>query len=189
MVANQGIYLLNSLFVDVIGEMFVASGEVRLWTERFGCSDDPAVLLIMGTSAQGIGWPDDLIDVLVAGGRQVIRFDHRDTGQSTCVEFGTRPYTLADMATDAIAVLDGHHVAAAHIAGASLGGAIGQWLAVHRPERVLTLTAIMTGPLGHDAGPAWARALAGQALDRDDLPPPSPRFLRHLAERAAFPSA
>jgi pimeloyl-ACP methyl ester carboxylesterase len=91
------------------------------------------------------------------------------------------------MAADAVAVLDGHHVAAAHIAGASLGGAIGQWLAVHRPERVLTLTAIMTGPLGHDAGPAWARALAGQDPDPDDLPPPSPRFLRHLAERAAMP--
>jgi pimeloyl-ACP methyl ester carboxylesterase len=88
-----------------------------------------------------------------------------------------------------VGVLDGYHVTVAHIAGASLGGAIGQWLAVHRPERVLTLTAIMTYPLGHDAGPAWARALAGQDPDPGDLPPPSPRFLRHLAERAALPSA
>jgi len=170
-------------------ERFVPSGEVRLWTERIGSPHDPAVLLIMGTSAQGIGWPDELVDVLVAGGRQVIRFDHRDTGRSTCVDFAARPYALKDMAVDAVAVLDGHDVAAAHIAGASLGGAIGQWLAVHHPERVLTLTAIMSGPLGHDAGPAWARALAGQDPDPDDLPPPSPRFLRHLAERAAFPSA
>ena len=92
-----------------------------------------------------------LVDVLVAGGRQVIRFDHRDTGRSTCVDFATQPYALADMAADAVAVLDGHHIEAAHIAGASLGGAIGQWLAVHRPWRVLTLSAIMTGPLGHDA--------------------------------------
>jgi len=116
-----------------------------------------------------------------------IRFDHRDTGRSTCVDFATQPYVLADMAADALAVLDGHHVAAAHIAGASLGGAIAQWLSVHRAERVLTLTAIMTGPLGHDAGPAWARAMAGQDPDPGDLPPPSPRFLRHLAERAATP--
>jgi len=58
---------------------------------------------------------------------------------------------------------------------------------VHRPDRVLTLTAIMSGPLGHSAGPAWARALAGQAPDPDDLPPPSPLFLHHLAERAAMP--
>jgi pimeloyl-ACP methyl ester carboxylesterase len=173
--------------VNLTEEKFATSGEMRLWTERSGLPGDPAVLLIMGTSAQGIGWPDELVDTLVAGGRQVIRFDHRDTGRSTCVDFAMQPYALADMAADALAVLDGHHVAAAHIAGASLGGAIAQWLAVHRAERVLTLTAIMTGPLGHDAGPAWARAMAGQDPDPGDLPPPSPRFLRHLAERAAMP--
>ena len=100
--------------------MFVASAETRLWTQRFGSPRDPAVLLIMGTSAQGIGWPDELIEVLVAGGRQVIRYDHRDTGRSSCVDFATRPYALADMAADAIAVLDGHHVPAAQIPGARL---------------------------------------------------------------------
>jgi pimeloyl-ACP methyl ester carboxylesterase len=186
---NSGNAFAKFVVVGLTEEKFIASGEVRLWAERFGSPDDPAVLLIMGTSAQGIGWPDELVGALVAGGRQVIRFDHRDTGRSTCMDFATRPYALADMAADAVAVLDGHHVAAAHIAGASLGGAIGQWLAAHRPERVLTLTAIMTGPLGHDAGPAWARALAGQDRDPGDLPPPSPRFLRHLAERAAMPQA
>ena len=168
-------------------EKFVASGELRLWTERSGKHGAPAVLLIMGTSAQGIGWPDELVDVLVDGGRQVIRFDHRDTGRSTCVNFAAKPYALADMAADAVSVLDGHDVGAAHIAGASLGGAIAQWLAVHCPQRVLGLTAIMTGPMGHNAGPAWVRALAGQDPDPGDLPPPAPQFLRHLAERAALP--
>lgn len=168
-------------------EKFVTSGELRLWTERSGNHGDPAVLLVMGTSAQGIGWPDELVDVLVAGGRQVIRFDHRDTGRSTCVDFATRPYALADMAADAVCVLDGHDIGAAHIAGASLGGAIAQWLAVHHPERVLSLTAIMTGPMGHSAGPAWARALAGEDPDPGDLPPPAPQLLRHLAERATRP--
>jgi pimeloyl-ACP methyl ester carboxylesterase len=168
-------------------DLFVDSGDVQLWTERFGDPKDPAVLLVMGTAAQGIGWPDELVEALVAGGRQVVRFDHRDTGRSTCVDFAARPYTLADMAVDATAVLDGHGIAAAHIAGASLGGAIGQWLAVHRPERVLTLTAIMTGPMGCNPGPAWARALAGQAPDPGDLPPPAPGFLRHLAHRATLP--
>ncbi len=147
------------------------------------------VLLIMGTSTMGMGWPDELVDALLDGGRQVIRFDHRDTGRSDCVDFATYPYTLADMAADATAVLDGHGVAAAHIAGASLGGAIGQWLAVHRPERVLTLTAIMTGPMGHSAGAAFARAFAGQEPDPDDLPPPAPRFLQHLVRLAAAPPA
>lgn len=171
------------------GELFVSSGELQLWTERFGDPNDPAVLLVMGTSAQGIGWPDELVETIVAGGRQVIRFDHRDTGRSTCVDFSTTPYALADMAADATAVLDGHGVTAAHIVGASLGGAIAQWLAVHRPERVLTLTSIMSGPLGCDAGPAWARAMAGQAPDPDDLPPPAPRLLRHLAHRATLPQS
>lgn len=91
------------------------------------------------------------------------------------------------MAADAVSVLDGHGIGAAHVAGASLDGAIAQWLAVHRPRRVLSLTAIMTGPMGHNAGPAWARALAGKDPDPGDLPPPAPQFLRHLAEQAARP--
>jgi pimeloyl-ACP methyl ester carboxylesterase len=168
---------------------FVESGALRLWTERFGDPGDPVVLLIMGTSAQGIGWPDELVETLVNGGRQVVRFDHRDTGQSDCVDFAADPYTLSDMAADALAVLNGQDVAAAHIAGASLGGRIGQLLAVHHPSRVLTLTAIMTSPMGHDGGPAWARALAGQPADPGDLPPPAPQFLQHLAWRAGAPSA
>jgi len=166
---------------------FVAAGDLQLWTERFGDPQDPAVLLVMGTSTSGIGWPDELVETLVAGDRQVIRFDHRDTGRSTCRDFQVHPYTLADMAADAIAVLDGHGIAAAHVVGASLGGAIAQWLAVHRPERVLTLTAIMTGPMGHDARSAWTRALAGQAPDPDDLPPPAPHWLQHLAGPAQAP--
>ncbi|MGW0804846.1 alpha/beta fold hydrolase [Nonomuraea sp. NPDC002799] len=168
-------------------EKFVLSGELHLWTERFGDPADPPVLLVMGTSAPGIGWPNELAETLVAGGRQVIRFDHRDTGLSSCVDFAAHPYTLADMAADALAVLDGYGIAAAHVVGASLGGAIGQWLAVHRPERVTALTVIMSGPMGADAGPAWARALAGQEPDPDDLPPPVPRFLEHLVRSAAMP--
>jgi pimeloyl-ACP methyl ester carboxylesterase len=109
---------------------FVTNSQgMRLWTERFGDPADPAALLIMGTSAQAIGWPDELVEILAAGGRQVIRFDHRDTGQSDGVDFAAAPYTMSDMARDALAVLDGHQAAAAHIAGASLGGrvAAGDW--------------------------------------------------------------
>jgi pimeloyl-ACP methyl ester carboxylesterase len=132
-------------------EKCVRSEELTIWSERSGNPKDPAVLLVMGTSSQAIGWPDELVEVLVQGGLQVLRFDHRDTGKSSCT---TRPYTIADMASDALAVLDGHQVDAAHVVGASLGGAIVQWLAVHRPERVLTLTSIMSGPLGYEGGMA-----------------------------------
>jgi pimeloyl-ACP methyl ester carboxylesterase len=96
---------------------------------------------------------------------------------------------MDDMARDALAVLDGHQVPAAHVAGASLGGRIGQFLAVHHPGRVRTLTAIMTSPMGYQAGPAWARAMAGQPPEPGDLPAPSPGFLRHVAAMASSPPA
>ena len=162
---------------------------LRLWTERFGDPAAPVVLLIMGTASQAIGWPDELVEVLADGGRQVIRFDHRDTGQSDCVDFAAAPYSIADMALDALAVLDGHQVTAAHIVGASLGGRIGQLLAVHYPGRVRTFTAIMTSPMGYQAGPAWARAVAGQPPEPGDLPAPSPEFFRHVTALASAPPA
>lgn len=169
---------------------FVSNSQgLRLWTERFGAPGDPVILLVMGTSTQAIGWPDELVEVLVNGGRQVIRFDHRDTGQSDCVDFAAAPYTVGDMARDALAVLDGHGVAAADIAGASLGGRIGQLLAVHYPGRVRTLTAIMTSPMGYRAGPAWARSIAGQPPEPGDLPAPSAEFLAHVAAMASAPPA
>ncbi|WP_431921895.1 alpha/beta fold hydrolase [Micromonospora wenchangensis] len=170
-------------------EKFVRSGPVRLWTERFGHPDDPTVLLVMGTSTQGVGWPDELVEALVDSGRQVIRFDHRDTGRSDSVDFTTYPYALADLATDAVAVLDAHGVAAAHVVGTSLGAAIGQWLAAHRAARVRTLTAMASSPMGNNPGPAWARALAGQPATADELPPPTARFLDHLMEAARAPRA
>src|SRR4051794_24287283 len=123
--------LILAILAFVNGEKFVDSGGLRLWTERFGDPAAPAVLLIMGTASQGIGWPDELVAALVDGGRQVIRYDHRDTGRSDRVDFAAHPYTLADLAGDAAAVLDGHAIGAAHVAGASLGGAIAQWLAAH----------------------------------------------------------
>lgn len=149
---------------------------IRLWSEERGAG--APTLLIMGTATQSIGWPEPLVDRLAEGGRRVIRFDHRDTGRSECRDFAAHPYSLDDMALDALAVLDAHDVPAAHLVGASLGGAIGQWLAVHRPDRVRSLTAIMTSPMGNNPGPAWARAFAGQPPLDGELPPPSPAFLR-----------
>ncbi len=170
-------------------ERFINSAGLQIWTEHFGNSGDPVVLLIMGTAAQGIGWPDELVEALVDGGRQVVRFDHRDTGRSGTVDFERHPYTLADMTADTLAVLDGYQLPAAHIVGASLGGTIAQLLAVHHPGRVLTLTAIMSGPMGHSPGPAWARALSGQDPDPSDLPPPTQEFLAHVTKLATAPPA
>ncbi|MEV4563589.1 alpha/beta hydrolase [Nonomuraea sp. NPDC049419] len=163
---------------------FVKSGQLNLWTKRFGDPGDPAVLLVMGTSTPGLGWPDELVRVLVAGGRQVIRFDHRDTGRSDWVDFSVHPYTATDLADDAVAVLDAYGIATAHVVGASLGGVVAQVLGVHRPERVAALTLVMSAPMGADQGPVWARALAGQEPDPGALPPPRPRLLAHLMSPA-----
>jgi pimeloyl-ACP methyl ester carboxylesterase len=150
---------------------FVESRALRLWAERFGDPVDPPVLLISGSMAQGINWPDALVDRLVAGGRQVIRYDHRDTGQSDSVDFDAKPYTLADLAWDALAVLDGFGIEAAHLVGASMGGILAQGLASLQPERVLTVTA-----LGSTSIEDW-----------DDLPPPDEAFLRKLKDAESLP--
>ena len=150
---------------------FVESGALRLWAERIGEPGDPPVLLISGAMAQGINWPDAFVDRLAAGGRQVIRYDHRDTGLSDNVDFAEKPYTIADLAWDALAVLDGFGIGSAHLVGASMGGVIAQGLASLKPERVLTLTAMGTTPI------------AGGA----DLPPPDEAFLRKLKEAESLP--
>jgi pimeloyl-ACP methyl ester carboxylesterase len=161
-----------------VHERFVASGPLRIWTERVGNPGLPAVLMVMGSAAQGISCPDALVGRLVERGVQVIRFDHRDTGRSSGVDFDAHPYTIGDMARDCIAVLDGYGLDSAHVAGASLGGMIAQWLGVHAPDRVRSLTVMSSSLMGHDPSPVWARAKAG---DPADLPPPTPAYLAHLA--------
>jgi pimeloyl-ACP methyl ester carboxylesterase len=139
------------------------------------------VLLVAGSAAQGVSWSDALVGRLVERGVAVIRFDHRDTGRSSVVDFDAHPYTIGDMARDCLAVLDGHGLGAAHIAGVSMGGVIAQWLGVHAPDRVRSLTVLSSSPMGHDGRPAWARAQAGEPADPDDLPPSSPALLAHQA--------
>jgi pimeloyl-ACP methyl ester carboxylesterase len=164
-----------------MAERVVASGPLRIWTERIGDPGLPAVLMVMGSAAQGISCPDGLVGRLVKRGVQVIRFDHRDTGRSSVVDFDADPYTIGDMARDCLAILDGYGLGSAHVAGTSLGGIIAQWLAVHAADRVRSLTVVSSSPMGHDPGPSWARARAGEPADPADLPPPAPEFLAHLA--------
>jgi pimeloyl-ACP methyl ester carboxylesterase len=166
--------------VDAL-ERFVASGPLRLWTERFGDPGLPAVLMVMGSGAQGVFCPDALVGRLVQRGVQVIRFDHRDTGRSSVVDFDAHPYPIGDLARDCLAVLDGYGLGSAHVAGVSLGGMIAQWLGVHAPDRVRSLTVMSSSPMGHDPRALLARAQAGAPADPDDLPPPSAAFLAHQA--------
>ncbi|MEV0529064.1 alpha/beta hydrolase [Streptomyces sp. NPDC050439] len=119
-----------------------AAPGIRLWTERRGAPDAPALLLVMGAQASGLGWPDALVDELAAR-HQVIRYDHRDTGRSTTT-FDENPYPITDLARDAVAVLDAWGVERAHLVGMSLGGMLTQLVLADHPERVLSATLIGT---------------------------------------------
>jgi pimeloyl-ACP methyl ester carboxylesterase len=122
-----------------------AAPGIRLWAEDHGAPDAPPLLLIMGAQASGLGWPDELVDLLTAHHR-VIRYDHRDTGRSTWA-YDEQPYPITTLADDALAVLDGLGVARAHVVGMSLGGMLTQLLVADHPDRLLSATLIGTGAL------------------------------------------
>lgn len=155
----------------------VTANELQIEYEIFGDESAPAILLIMGLGAQLGRWNTELCTALVDRGYRVIRFDNRDCGLSTKLdELGVpdigkalrtgqpvdAPYTLQDMAADCIGLLDALAIERAHVVGASMGGAIAQIISALYPQRVLSLTCLMTTS-GHP-----------------DLPPPTPEASRAL---------
>ena len=156
-----------------------ANGLTLEYDER-GPADGPAMLLIMGFGAQMTLWPDELLDALAARGFRVIRFDNRDVGLSQKFDGAKAPgivkmtllskigltpkvpYTLADMAQDAVGLLDALAIDRAHIVGASMGGMIGQHVAARHAQRCLSYTQIFS-TTGNPALPA-ARKDALKAL-------------------------
>jgi pimeloyl-ACP methyl ester carboxylesterase len=124
---------------------FVESGGVRLCTETFGEPGHPAILLIAGMSSSMDWWPEQLCARLAAGLRYVIRYDHRDTGESTHYPAGEPGYTGMDLAGDVLRVLDGVGVTGpAHLVGLSMGGALAMVTAIDHPDRVASLTLMST---------------------------------------------
>ena len=133
-------------------------GHIDIAYNTLGKPNDPPVLLISGLGGQLIAWDDAFCQQLVDRGLFVIRFDNRDVGLSSHLAGGsltdpsattadsaeTAPYTLAEMATDAAGVIDDLRLDSAHVVGLSLGGMIAQILAIERPERVRSLTSIMS---------------------------------------------
>jgi pimeloyl-ACP methyl ester carboxylesterase len=153
-----------------MAERLVDVNGVELCTESFGDPDDPAVLLVMGVGASMLWWEEGFCRLLAAGGRFVIRYDHRDTGRSITYERGRPEYTGADLVADAEGVLDAYGIAAAHVVGVSAGGAFAQLLAIGLPDRVPSLTLISTSP-----------ATAGERR----LPSPTERFNAFVASAEA----
>jgi pimeloyl-ACP methyl ester carboxylesterase len=130
---------------------------IEIVYETIGDPSDPPLLLVMGLGMQLIHWDDELCELLAGRGFRVIRFDNRDAGLSTQIDArvpnlarafaGFRidaPYLLDDMAADAFGLLDHLGIEAAHVCGASMGGMIAQAMAIRHPERVLSLTSIMS---------------------------------------------
>lgn len=121
----------------------VTTNGITIWCEAFGERTSPPMLLVMGQGAQATGWPTEFCQRLAGCGYFVVRYDNRDTGFSSWFS-DQQPYGLDDMAADAIGLLDALGIERAHVVGASLGGAIGQIMAIHWPGRVATLVSIMS---------------------------------------------
>ena len=140
----------------------VQANGVDIYYEENGPADAPVILLVMGLGTQMIAWPEEFIAGLVTSGYRVIHYDNRDIGLSQHMDgaaagnliwamFASRvglplktAYTLNDMAADGVALLDALGISKAHIVGASMGGMIVQLIAATYPDRVLSMTSVMS---------------------------------------------
>lgn len=156
----------------------IRANGLTLEYEDHGDPAAPPLLLVMGLGAQLTLWPLELVEALVARGFRVIRYDNRDIGLSQKMDgakapgfvrhmlmkrFGLNPrvpYTLADMAADGAGLLDALGIARAHVVGASMGGMIAQHLAFSHPEKVLSLTSVMSTTGNRRLPPAEKGAIA-----------------------------
>ena len=160
------------------------SNGIELEYDSFGSPDDPALLLIMGFTAQMTAWEESFCEQIASNGFHVIRFDNRDVGLSSRIdgevdvtklfmgELEAVPYALDDMADDAAGLLDFLGIDKAHIVGASMGGMIAQLVAIRHPEKTLSLCSIMstTGDreVGQPTPEAMAALMAPAATSREE---------------------
>jgi pimeloyl-ACP methyl ester carboxylesterase len=148
--------------INNTAEAYVDSNGIRIAYNTFGNPAHRPVVLIHGLNMQMVGWEVDFCQALADKGNYVIRFDNRDVGHSTwCSEAGIpdlaeliqdmaqgkpikAPYSLKDMAADIIGLIDGLGIEKAHVAGVSMGGMITQTLAIYYPNRLSSMTSIMS---------------------------------------------
>ena len=146
------------------------NGDVEIYYESFGDPADPTLVLVNGLGSQCTNYAVEWCELFVAEGYRVIRLDNRDTGLSSKLD-GIE-YSLSDMADDVVAVLDAEGVGRAHLMGLSMGGMIVQRLAIDHPDRLRTITSVMsrTGEPGYgESSPeALAVLLAPPATSREE---------------------
>ena len=144
-------------------------GEVELCVQTFGEADAPPLLLIAGAHCAMDWWFDDFCIALAGGGRFVIRYDHRDTGQSVSYPPGQPGYGFDQLTQDAVRLLNVFRIERAHVIGISMGGGIAQRLALDAPERVATLALLSTSPGVRPGAPFYG-----------DLPPMDTELMQHF---------
>jgi pimeloyl-ACP methyl ester carboxylesterase len=139
-------------------EQFATANGIELCYQEMGDADGEPLLLVMGLATQMIAWDEGFCGMLAERGFRVVRFDNRDIGRSTKIRSagvpnvlemivgrrGSAPYLLRDMAEDTFGLMDHLGIDSAHLAGASMGGMIVQTAATERPQRVRSLTSIMS---------------------------------------------
>ena len=182
--------------------MQIAANGLSIEVDDQGPTNGTPLLLIMGLGMQLTAWPEELVQMLVARGFRVIRFDNRDIGLSQGFEAaGTpnlawatlrhllhlpvhSPYTLADMARDGFSVLDALGIERAHVCGASMGGMIAQHMAASQPQRVSRLTLMMTSSGSRKLPQASAKVRAAllerRAMGAHDVDAEVARLMRLL---------
>lgn len=159
--------------------LLTRSNGIDIAYETFGRPHDPPVLLIMGLGTQMIAWPEAMCEELADRGHFVVRFDNRDVGLSThlheerapgLVDVVLRrkapPYTIDDMARDALGLMDSLGVEQAHVVGASMGGFIAQSVALQRPRSIRSLTLMMTSTGSRRVGNPKAQLFSRLAKGR-----------------------
>jgi pimeloyl-ACP methyl ester carboxylesterase len=176
---------------------------IRLACEQFGDPAGAPLVLIAGLGMDLNSWPAEFCELFTSRGFLVIRFDNRDVGQSTHLDFPAprplamlrkrwhpRQYLLADMAADTVGLLDAAGLPYAHLVGISMGGMIAQTAAARYPDRVQSLTSIMstTGAphVGRPARSTWAMMLSRPPRNRAEFADRAVRIFRHIGS-AGYP--
>ncbi|MFT6437349.1 MAG: pimeloyl-ACP methyl ester carboxylesterase [Candidatus Azotimanducaceae bacterium] len=171
-------------------EQHISANGIDICYESFGHKENLTVLFVMGLGAQMVAWPESLITGLVDAGFHVVRYDNRDVGLSQKFDSAgmpdfesivsdlmagkkpISPYYLSDMAADGIGLMDALGISQAHVVGASMGGMIAQQMAIESPERLLTMTSIMSTTGDPSLPSATEEAMAVLMLpapDTDDI--------------------